>query len=92
MRQVYRLRRDHYAPGGTMESEVLRATFTSFASVREHCDEMQRQYDYECQPVTVWVLDQDDVPIYRVSGFDPPEQQERPGHSRKPEPRVGRIA
>jgi len=85
MRQVYRLRRDHYEPGGTMESEVLRATFTSFASAREHCEEMQRQFDYECTPTTVLVLDQEGVPIYRVSGLEPPEHRDSPEQPRKPE-------
>lgn len=73
-RERYRIRIDTYSRGGEIESEVLTLTFASLASARSTCDDMQRQYDYECQAVTVWVVDHGDVPRYRVRGFNPPEE------------------
>lgn len=78
MREQYRIRVDTYCPGGRIESEVLSLKFASLASAGSTCDDMQRQYDYDCQAVTVWVIDQGDVPRYRVRGFNPPDEYDRP--------------
>lgn len=87
----YRLRTDRYLPGGRIESQTERASFTSLVAARAACDEMQRQLDYECNPVTVWVVDQDDVPRYRVRGFNPPSEYELPADELR-RLRAGRIA
>ncbi len=80
---LYRLRVDTYRRGGAIETETLRETFASVASAFAACDDMQRQFDYDCQPVTVWVVDCVGVAVYRVRGFDPPGEHVEPENERR---------
>jgi hypothetical protein len=83
LREYFQLRVDTYRPDGTVESKTHRAVIESFGGARHACTTMQRQYDYDCQPVTVVVIDRDGVPVYRVHGGEQPEEFEERGPHRK---------
>ena len=51
--------------GGELCVRDVPASFAAFATARGEADRLQREYDDDCAPVSVYVVGADGVPIHR---------------------------
>jgi hypothetical protein len=70
-RSVYRLRADHYHPGGHITTRLLPGSFSDFAEAATEGAREQARHDARGEPVLVQVIDATGVPCWRMGAVDP---------------------
>lgn len=74
-RQVYRIRLERYHRGGAVTTQLTQAVFTEFAQARVEAARLQRDFDAECAPVTVLIVDRAGLPRWRAGAVEAAEKE-----------------